>query len=603
VIKGREKTVKSINGRLSQRVLLSGVGLVLAFGQSACAKTTGQSDPAAKKPNVIFVLTDDQGYGDLGCHGNPILKTPEIDLFHDQAVRFTDYHVSPLCTPTRGALMTGRDPGKNGAYRTSTGRSNLHTDEHTLGNLFADAGYATGMFGKWHLGDSAPHRPQDYGFQDVVWHRCGGIGQVSDYWGNDYFDDTYERNGTLEKFEGYCTDIWFREGMRFVEEHKDEPFFLYLPLNAPHTPIIVGEEWSAPYKGKVSREVLADYYGMIANIDHNFGLLREKLKALNLEDNTILIFMTDNGTYIGAKFTNNDSLPLPGEYNAGMRGRKASVFDGGQRVPFFIRWPEGGLQGGRDIETLAIHFDIFPTLADLCGIPLPVDRELDGLSLVPLLKGESDTLGRDQVVLQFHGGAAFPEDRLKQEFSYILTERWRLLHGRELYDIQADPTQSTDVAAEHPEVVKKLWSHYEPYWQSAVKGMTPVRLDLGNPTDNPVELCSQDWYMPQGNPPWNFGLIGKLPRVTAPWMVNVKTAGRYRFTLRQYPKLAEKEIRKTVRAKIEIAGLSKEVAVEPGSKGIVIEMDLPAGETELLTYLYNEKGEAGGAYFTEVEVL
>ena len=575
-------------------LMLIAVGTALAGSRPIPAEST--------RPNVIFVLTDDQGYGDLGCHGNPILKTPELDRFHDQSIRFTDYHVSPLCTPTRGALLTGRDPGRNGAYRTSAGRSILHTDERTLGNLFADAGYATGMFGKWHLGDNAPHRPQDYGFQDVVWFRCGGIGQVSDYWGNDYFDDTYERNGKLEKFEGYCTDVWFREATRFVEENRDKPFFLYLPLNAPHTPLIVGKEWSKPYEDKVAWPALATYYGMIANIDYNFGKFRQRLKELDLEDNTILVFMTDNGTYSGAKFKNNDSEPIKG-YNGGMRGRKASVYDGGQRVPFFIRWPAGGLDGGRDIDTLAVQFDLFPTLAELCGIPMPTDRKMDGLSLAPLLKGEKKALDRDHVVLQFHGGAAFPEDRLKQEYSYIMTERWRLLNGRQLYDIQADPLQRNNVAAEHPEVVKKLWSNYEPYWQSVVKGMTPVRLDLGNPTQNPVELCSQDWYMPKGNPPWNFRLIGKLPRVTAPWMVDVKKAGRYRFTLRQYPKLAGKPVEKTVRAKVEVAGKSKEVAVQPGSTGVVIEMDLPAGETELITYLYDAQGEAGGAYFTEVEAM
>ena len=554
-----------------------------------------------QKPNVIFVLTDDQGYGDLSCHGNPILKTPNLDKMHEQSVRFTDFHVSPLCTPTRGALLTGRDPGLNGAYRTSAGRTMLHANERTLGNLFTENGYVTGMFGKWHLGDNAPHRPQDYGFQDVVWHRCGGIGQVSDYWGNDYFDDTYERNGKLEEFEGYCTDIWFREGIRFIEENKDKPFFLYLPLNAPHTPIIVGQEWSKPYKDKVDRDILADYYGMIANIDHNFGFLRQRLEELDLADNTILIFMTDNGTYVGAKFKGNDSEPVSG-FNAGMRGRKASIFDGGHRVPFFLRWPAGGLDKGRDIDTLAVHVDLLPTLAELCGISVPTDRVLDGKSLVPLLKEDKTSWDRDHVVLQFHGGVAFPEDRLKQEFSYILTERWRLLHGRELYDMEVDPVQRKDVAAEHPSVVNELWSHYESYWTSVVTGMRPIRLDIGNPTENPVEFCSQDWYMEQGNPPWNFRLIEKLPRVTAPWMVDVKKAGRYRFTLRQYPKLADKPV-KAVRAKVRIAGLSKECEVGHGSKGVVIEMDLPAGETELITYLYNEKGEAGGAYFTEVEML
>jgi len=181
---------------------------------------------AAERPNVVLIMTDDQGYGDLACHGNPVLKTPNLDALHAESVRLTDFHVSPFCTPTRAALMTGRYPARTGAYRTSSGRSMLHTDETTMAEVFAQAGYATGMVGKWHLGDNAPHRPQDRGFEDVLWHRGGGIGQAADYWGNDYFDDTYERNGTWEKFAGYCTDVFFAESMRFVEENRDRPFFL-----------------------------------------------------------------------------------------------------------------------------------------------------------------------------------------------------------------------------------------------------------------------------------------------------------------------------------------------------------------------------------------
>ena len=194
------------------------------------------------RPNVIVVMTDDQGYGDLGCHGNPVLKTPHLDKLHAESIRLTDFHVSPFCTPTRAALMTGNYPGYTGAYRTSSGRTMMHPDEKTVGNLFADAGYTTGMVGKWHLGDNAPHRPQDRGFQDVLWHRCGGIGQASDYWGNDYFDDTYERatdddrQGTFEKFEGYCTDVWFTESLRFVEKNRDKPFFRAFPAaDAAHS--------------------------------------------------------------------------------------------------------------------------------------------------------------------------------------------------------------------------------------------------------------------------------------------------------------------------------------------------------------------------------
>lgn len=212
------------------------------------------SSQATERPNVIIVMTDDQGYGDLGCHGNQILKTPNLDQLHAESVRFTDFHVSPFCTPTRAALMTGNHPGFTGAYRTSAGRSMMHPDEKTIAHLFAEAGYTTGMVGKWHLGDNAPHRPQDRGFQDVVWHRCGGIGQASDYWGNDYFDDTYERvkpgsrKGTFEAFKGYSTDVFFREGIRFVEDNQNKPFFLYLALNAPHGPYRVPPNGPRPIR-------------------------------------------------------------------------------------------------------------------------------------------------------------------------------------------------------------------------------------------------------------------------------------------------------------------------------------------------------------------
>jgi len=580
---------------------VSGVLLAVAVAGSSAASATETPAGAQRRPNVILVLTDDQGYGDLSCHGNPILRTPNIDRFYAEAVRFTDFHVSPLCTPTRAALLTGRDPGKVGAYRTSAGRMMLHRGERTIADLFAANGYATGMFGKWHLGDHAPHRPQDRGFQDVVWHRCGAIGHVSDVWGNDYFDDIYERNGRLEQFQGYCTDVWFREALRFVEENRDRPFFLYLPLNAPHTPLNVEEKWAAPYEDKVPWPALARYYGMIANIDDDFGRFRQRIRELGLEENTILIFMTDNGTYSGARFADNDSLPIAG-FNAGMRGRKASIFDGGHRVPFFIRWPAGGIGGGWDVDRLAVHLDVLPTLDELCGIRVDADWGLDGQSLVPLLRREPSRWTRSQVVLQFHGGVTFERDREKWAFAYIMTDRWRLLHGRELYDIQNDPEQQTDLADAYPDVVTALREAYEPYWQAVLPGFEPVRMDIGNPTENPVELSSHSWYTDHGNPPWNFRMIEKLPRVTAPWMLSVVRAGRYRLTLRQYPKRAEKPVR-AVRARIRIGDIEAEQAVEAESMGVVFEVDLPVGPTELTTWLYDEKGEAGGAYFTEVEYL
>jgi arylsulfatase A-like enzyme len=554
-------------------------------------------------------MTDDQGYGDLGCHGNPYLKTPEIDKLHDESIRFTDFHVSSFCTPTRAALMTGNHPGYTGAFRTSSGRSMMHPDEKTVANLFADAGYATGMVGKWHLGDNAPHRPQDRGFEDVVWHRCGGIGQASDYWGNDYFDDTYarvrpgSRVEKFEKFEGYCTDVFFREGIRFIEENKDRPFFLYLALNAPHGPYHVPSEWAKPYQGNKNISN-ANFYGMIANIDYNMGILRERIEAMGLADNTILIFMTDNGTASGAKFKGLNSEAIVG-YNAGMRGKKSSVYDGGHRVPFFIYWPEGGLTGGRDIETIGAHIDVLPTLAELCGITVGEGYDLDGISLKPLLDGSQEPWPRNHHVVQYHGGAygrALPPGPFA--YSTVLTERWRLVNsdGQFLFDIEADPAQRKDVSAEHPEVVEQLRAYYEPFWQRVAPRLTPVRINIGDAGEPKTVLCSQDWHMESGNPPWNFNEIKKLPKKTGPWLLDVKHAGRYRITLRQWPAEANKPVI-AVRAKVEIAGKVMEMPVKAGSKGVVFEMEIPAGETELVTYLYDKKGKAGGAYFTEVEAL
>ena len=572
----------------------------------ACCSVTVR---AASKPNVILVMTDDQGYGDLGCHGNPILKTPELDRMHAESIRFTDFHVSPFCTPTRAALMTGNHPGYTGAYRTSSGRSLMHPDEKTVANLFADAGYATGMTGKWHLGDNAPHRPQDRGFQDVVWHRCGGIGQASDFWGNTYFDDTYERVspgsrvGTFEKFKGYCTDVFFREGMRFVEENQEKPFFLYLSLNAPHGPYRVPPEWAKPYQG--NKDVPnPNFYGMIANIDYNMGLLREHLEVLGLAENTILIFMTDNGTSAGGKFKGLNSEAIVG-YNGGMRGKKSSVYDGGHRVPFFIYWPKGGLTGGEDVETLGAHIDVLPTLADLCGVKVGEGYDPDGISLKPLLDGSSQPWPRGHHVVQYHGGAygkALPPGPLA--YSVVLTERWRLVNsdGQFLFDIEADPAQRNDVSAEHPEVVERLRSLYTPFWEKVSPRLTPVRIDIGDPGEPLTALCSQDWHMKTGNPPWNFGEISKLPKKTGPWMVDVKRAGRYRLTLRQWPAEANKPVL-AVRAKVEVAGQEQAGAVISGCKGVVFEMDLPAGAAELVTYLYDQQGRAGGAYFTDVEWL
>lgn len=570
------------------------IGLFFLFASQAWANTN-------TPPNVIVVMTDDQGYGDLACLGNPVLKTPHLDQFHAESVRLTDFHVSSYCTPTRAALMTGRHPGRTGAYRTSAGRTMMHPDERTIANVFSDAGYATGMAGKWHLGDNAPHRPQDRGFADVLWHRCGGIGQASDHWGNTYFNDTYERNGSFEKFEGYCTDVFFAEAMRFVEAHQKKPFLFYLALNAPHGPYRVDKKWSDPYRGKIKWGGGPEFYGMVENIDHNMGLLRAKLKDLKLADNTILIFMTDNGTANGAKFDGLTSEAKQG-FNAGMRGKKSSIYEGGHRVPCFIHWPAGTITGGRDLTHLAAHLDLLPTLAELCDVPIPATHQPDGMSFAAQLKDPAAPPHRQHLVMQFQGGPHFRTDAKAWEYSCVLTERWRLIDGKELYDINADPSQRQDIAGEQPEVVANLRALYPPFWDAVSLRMIPVSIDLGHPTENPTVLCSQDWYMPKGNPPWNFGSISRRPNVTGPWKVRILKKGTYRLTLRQMPVEANRVL-VAVQAKISIAGQEETKKIKSGSKGVVFELELPAGHTELHTWLYDKNGTAGGAYFTEVEAL
>lgn len=557
----------------------------------------------AKQPNVILIMTDDQGYGDLACHGNPVIKTPNLDKLHAESIRLTDFHVSPFCTPTRASLMTGRYPARTGAYRTSSGRSNLHHDEITIAQYFAKAGYRTGMMGKWHLGDNAPCRPQDMGFQDVVWHKGGGIGQAPDYYGNDYFDDTYERHREgitkFEKFKGYCTDVFFEESIRFIEENKENPFLLYISTNAPHSPYRVDKKWVTPYRNKVKWKFGAEFYGMITNFDHNLGLLRQKLDELNLSSHSILVFLTDNGSAKGGREKPNvDEFH---GFSAGMRGQKSTIFEGGHRVPFFIHYPTGGLKGGDDRHQLAAHIDVLPTLADICQVSTG-DTFLDGHSFLPVLLDAKAKACRDHVVVQHHGGPWMQAEPKPFAFSNVVKGPWRLHNGEILYNLGDRHWEGNNVAARYPEIVSELRALYNQFWESVSPRMKPVCLDLGNPAENPTTLCSQDWHFKVGNPPWNFSEINQLKKVTGPWHVRVKEDGRYKFTLRQFPKIANKPL-KAVRARIKIAGMLKEKLIKKGASSVIFEINLPRGETTLETYLYNSVDEMGGAYFTEVELL
>lgn len=300
----------------------------VAFVGVVCSSALWAADAP---PNIVLVIADDQGYGDLGHTGNPIIKTPQIDALAAESTSLTDYHVAPTCSPTRAALMTGHWTDRTGVWHTINGRSMLRENEVTLGQLLTDSGYVTGMFGKWHLGDNYPYRPEDRGFAEVYRHGGGGVGQTPDLWDNAYFDGTYFHNGKIVPAEGFCTDVFFTQARRFIKAQAQagKPFFAYISTNAPHGPLHCPQEYLDRYPDQPA--AIAAFYGMITNIDDNVGATRALLEELGIAKNTLFIFTTDNGTATGHEV-----------FNAGMRGKKGSEYDGGHRVPFIAHWPEIG---------------------------------------------------------------------------------------------------------------------------------------------------------------------------------------------------------------------------------------------------------------------
>jgi arylsulfatase A-like enzyme len=572
------------------------------------------------RPNIVLVITDDQGYGELGCHGNPTIQTPNMDALHGVSYRLTDFHVGPTCAPTRAGLMTGHYHNSTGVWHTIGGRSLLRADEWSLATALSEGGYVTGLFGKWHLGDNYPYRPQDRGFQHVVTHGGGGVGQTPDYWGNNYNDDVYALNGEWVPFGGYCTDIWFDQALHFIARHRDRPVFCYISTNAPHGPYIVDDSYSDPYEGQVEHHARAKFYGMITCIDENLGLLRDRLRAWGLEEDTILIFMTDNGTSCGATLDENQFVVAG--YNAGMRGIKGSEYEGGHRVPFFLYWPGGGINRGRDIPQLTANVDVMPTLLELCGID-PGEHTFDGKSLAPLLR-DHERESPDRIMVTDSQRVAHP---IQWRKSSTMNQRWRLINGVELYDIQADPGQTHDVAAEHPEVVAELREGYERWWaivSAQFDGTIPIA--IGQNEGETVLLNTHDWRNDPVLCAWNQSLVRAGLQCNGYWEVDVTTSGRYRFELRRWPRQEDRAIPQgipgelipfgdiergwgggraipLVQAEIEIAGHQESKTIEPGNRYVAFAADLNAGETTLQTWLYDATGNSIGAYYVYVERL
>jgi len=461
---------------VSRREFLAGAAAgpaALALARAGDA-AEARNPLVGKRPNIVLIMTDDQGYGDLACLGNPIIKTPNLDRLHAESVRFTDFHVSPTCAPTRCALMTGRHEFKSGVTHTILERERMSLKATTIAQVLKAAGYTTGIFGKWHLGDEPERWPDKRGFDEMFIHGAGGIGQTypgscGDAPGNKYFDPAILHNGKFVKTKGYCTDVFFAQAIKWMNATKgSKPFFAYITPNAPHAPLVCPEKYEAMYRDKFpkpgqkggkgrarGRRNVAKFYGMIANVDDNVGKLLAKLNDWGIERHTLVIFMTDNGGTSGLRV-----------FNAGMRSGKGTPYNGGTRVPCFWRWP-GTLKPG-EVDKLTAHIDIFPTLCDLAGTKPPEGVKLDGFSLVPLL-ADPQAAWPDRYLFTHVG--RWPRGKAAQS-KYA---RCSVRHGRyimvamggrkwQLYDLEADPGEKNDIAAQHPDIVRKLEAAYDKLW-------------------------------------------------------------------------------------------------------------------------------------------
>ncbi|MCL4120827.1 UNVERIFIED_CONTAM: hypothetical protein GTU68_049922 [Idotea baltica] len=552
----------------------------------------------ADRPNVIVILTDDQGYADMSCHGNPWLKTPNLDRMAAESVRLEDYHVDPYCTPTRAALMTGRCSTRVGAWSVTQGRQLLKADEVTMADVFAASGYRTGMFGKWHLGDTWPYAPRYRGFQNVVRHLAGGIDEIGNPVGNDYFDDTYYRNGKQDKIDGYCTDVFFDECERMIEQPSDKPFFIFLPLNAMHSPHEVAEKYSAPFIADGHAEKRSKFFGQIINFDENLGRLFDSLETQGIADNTIVIFMGDNGTAEGS----NGQIPDNG-FNAGMLGKKGSVYEGGHRVACFARWP-ARLQAGRKIQKLTTCRDWLPTLIDWCDLKTPAGVRFDGRSLKALIENGSEAWPDRTLFVQRQPDQPkpnkFKEPGIQPHFA-VLTETWRLVDGK-LFNILADPSQQHDVAAEHRDVVGDLKSRYKAHYADVFSDDAAyTRFQLGAQEENPTLLTVRDWHPTDGHVIWKQSQLGDdAIAINGFWAVNVVKAGRYSIRLTRFPDDAQAPMR-AKQATLKIGDQRFTKTVEAGAPSVTFEADLPAGHALLQSWIVDaETNVQRGAYFAQV---
>jgi arylsulfatase A-like enzyme len=477
-------------------------------------KLSARAEADSTKPNILYILTDDQGYGDLAKHGHPLLKTPHTDRLYDESVRFDNFYVSPSCSPTRAAMLTGMHEFRNGVTHTREPREHLWTGATILPQLLSTAGYFNGFIGKWHLCSQGEYAPCNRGFD---WCSTNPQGPRK------HFDVDIVRNNKKTPSKGFREDVYVDEAMAFIEDAGDRPWFLYFSTYSPHTPLDAPEEFIAPFREHVD-EKSAKYLGMVANIDYNVGRLLDYLEEKGIDDNTIVIFMNDNGQTEGLDV-----------YNADMRGCKATIWHGGSRAMSFWRWP--GNWKPHQVDNLTAHLDMLPTLCELTGaeIPAELQSELDGFSLVPLLEAEEPISWHDDRYLFQHVGR-WPSG-LAQEHKYAMAGvrqgNYLLMMSRccdseacttevlgfqcdtlravqrgqkaatytkdnaqyhwgvtergqwELFEVKKDPGCQDNLASKYPERVAEMSKAYDQWWE----GMYPTMVERGG--EKPLTSMSQ----------------------------------------------------------------------------------------------------------------
>ncbi|GAA4103922.1 arylsulfatase [Zhongshania borealis] len=606
--------VRSIRFALAASILIPLVGC----GKQA--RNVSEISANAERPNIIVIMTDDQGYGDMAHNDNPIVATPNLDELAGMSTRFTNFHVDPTCAPTRAALMSGQYSLRAGVWHTVMGRHLLANETQTLPEALKQSGYSTAIIGKWHLGDNYPFRPQDQGFDHVLIHGAGGVGQTPDFWGNTQFDDTYFLNGKPKKYDGYATDVWFDEAIDYIETMaaKKEPFFLYLATNAPHSPFRAPDRYIEPYRKLGLSDDLAAFYGMITNVDENIGRLEQVMADAGVSDNTIFVFLTDNGSVLGEVSSKFAASPKIEEIekkigkkiktlNYYMRGKKATTYDGGHRVPIYLRWPNGGITEPKEVAGLSAHFDLMPTLMDLAGLDIS-GLDTDGISWKQaLLQGEPLP---DRVITVTNQRVLNPDP--KRPYS-VMQGDWRLVKASGsddklvLFNVASDPGQSKDVAEQYPEIFSKLAAEYDVWWQHVTgSGVTTKRAIIGTEHENPMRLTSHDWLAPNTDQVAWFpgfaddkygrtGWIGKEESyVISPWKIQSAEAGQYRFTVLLHDLPAKKTISRKY-AHLDINGQTYTKQINESDSQVSFDVDLEAIDLDVKAWFSDNADSSGDA--------